>query len=194
MANRKSVNCKMTVKDFDIYREYVDKCREIIRGTGIPCTDCTNNLKLNFINSYRTLGSYGRGTKTLSISKPYFEYCLKTNNTQDLENTIIHELLHSIAENKQAGCGHTGVWKWYAQVVSENTNYKIQRCAENKSFLTCEEKVAKKRTSTTIYKIACVDCGKVYTYRKMCKAVQHIASGNSRGYKCTCGSKKLELQ
>lgn len=190
MANHKLV--KASINDYEALKLYVNKCKQIIKDNRMSI-ECTEYLNLNFINSINTLGCYNHRQMSLSISKPYFEHCLKTNNIHDLENTIIHELLHCVAEHKQRGCGHTGTWKRYAQTISNNTNYKIQRCAVNEDFLNCEERISKKKKSTTEYKIICNGCGKTYTYHKMGIVVKNIANGNTRGYRCKCGCNNLKV-
>lgn len=105
---------------------------------------------------------------------------LKNESDDFLRNTICHELLHSASECVRSG--HTGNWKRYAQLMNiRNKKYNITRCYES-SEVSCSYS---KRLEYK-YKITCMDCGKVYYYKRKTKAVEYIMNGNARNM-CWCG-------
>lgn len=53
------------------------------------------------------------------------------NTEKTLRNILIHELIHTVPD----GLRHTGEWKKWAKYVSDNTEYKIQRYADENAII-----------------------------------------------------------
>ena len=62
---------------------------------------------------------------------------------------IIHEILHACKD----GMSHTGVWKKYANIISEKTEYKITRTSAAEKFGLKEEQLTRQ------YVVMCEKCG-----------------------------------
>lgn len=181
----------MSKSQMDIFTEYIHNAKEIIKTTGIDIGNL-DDLNLALINSHRTLGVCTRDGKNISLSKQYFEYCLKNGCEKDLQNTVIHELLHAVCSRKRH-YGHTGLWKIYAEKVSRKTEYKITRLANDKEWCNSDERNERRKCGEYKYLVRCGNCGKEYKYKSYCKAIRYIMSGNPTGYHCTCGSKMLTV-
>lgn len=82
---------------------------------------------------------YKNNACIIEVSKCLF------NDDKEMINTLIHEILHTFKDTK----GHNYRWKWYANKISNNTEYKIERTSEAE-LLTLED---------YNYLITCVKCG-----------------------------------
>ena len=88
---------------------------------------------VKLIGSRRTLGRCcAKGSRKKYTEYDYYiEISGHTLNNPEksLQNTLIHELLHTVPH----GMCHTGEWKKWAKYVSQKTGHTIQRLAENKN-------------------------------------------------------------
>ena len=135
--------------------------------------------------SYKRISPKGLTPKyeiNISFSDKYIDYCLENNKYEDLVNTMIHEYLHAYCAQKGVICGHNGMWKNKARVISMKTNYNITRLSKIH---------VKKREYK--YLIKCECCGGTVKYERESKAVKYIRNyGENSGYHCgRCGSHKL---
>lgn len=104
-------------------------------------------------------------------------------------NTLVHEILHSIAQNFQPSCGHRGVWKELAQTY--NNIYKDSLPIQRLSDWT-EEGDEPVVTTEYRYEIVCPECGTIGKYKRKGKNIKLIEKGNGevRCKKC----KNINLQ
>lgn len=96
------------------------------------------------------------------------------NSVEGLENTIIHELLHSCK-----GCmNHGEKWKALAQKVKLAYGYEIKRCNSSS-----EKGVEIKHQSEITYKyeIQCKKCGKIIRRQRRSRFVE-----NPELWRCGC--------
>lgn len=67
---------------------------------------------------------------------------------EQVENTMIHELLHAVTQ----GDHHGGMWLQYANKVKRELGYDIQRCASREEYFAFP---------SSKYQCRCKKCGKV---------------------------------
>ena len=102
------------------------ECITLLKNLNVPISNSIcPTVKL--IGSRRTLGRCcAKGSRKKYTEYDYYiEISGHTLNNPEksLQNTIIHELLHTIPD----GMCHTGEWKKWAKYVSNKTAYTIQR-------------------------------------------------------------------
>ncbi len=105
----------------------------------------------------------------------------KIASIEGLQNTIIHEILHTCP-----GCqNHGPEWKRRAAIVKKKLGYDIQRCnsAEEKGI---DPKISEKIYKPKIakYEVKCKKCGFIYTRSKMSNLIKytsHYRCGKCRG-------------
>ena len=105
------------------------ECITLLKNLNVPISNSIcPTVKL--IGSRRTLGRCcAKGSRKKYTEYDYYiEISGHTINNPEktLQNTIIHELLHTVPD----GMCHTGEWKKWAKYVSQKTGHKIQRLAE----------------------------------------------------------------
>jgi predicted SprT family Zn-dependent metalloprotease len=92
--------------------------------------------------------------------------------SDEVMNTMIHEMLHVYCTAHGKYCGHTGLWKELADKVSRETKYKITRLADRNQLSEYTQRIATKSK----YQIYCPHCQKVVATRKSrCKLIDHIS-------------------
>lgn len=154
-----------TTKDYQELSNAVTDCIQILKN---ECNiEMIEGFKYDFHRA-RALGRCSRVKKIIQINYDYFRYSIDNDKLDTLYNTIIHEMLHAVAESKQKNCGHTGLWRTLAQKVSYKTKYKIQRLAE-----TSEEEYMRHKAK---HIVKCADCGKEYYYSRNCDTVRYVKS------------------
>lgn len=95
-----------------------------------------------------------------------------------LMNTVIHELLHTVKN----GMGHKGVWKKYATLVNEKTDYHITR-------LNTAHEYGVKKDAFYKYSVNCAKCGNIANYTRWTKHLQNIEYCRCR----KCKGKDLKI-
>lgn len=177
----------MTAERFE---NLVSYWKEMLKINGYPISDkIIDFIKFNESTSY-----FGMCTKD-KITNKYqlkFSIFLLRLSDQAIQNTIIHELLHTVPN----GMCHTGEWKKYALKVKRDFGFDIKRIGGDKSPEDLasfrENKKTKVNRSQNIYIIKCQDCGQIFIYRKMTKALKNILANNTAGYHCgKCNSSNL---
>ena len=108
------------------------ECITLLKNLNVPISNSIcPTVKL--IGSRRTLGRCcAKGSRKKYTEYDYYiEISGHTLNNPEksLQNTIIHELLHTVPD----GMCHTGEWKKWAKYVSQKTGHTIQRLAEYKN-------------------------------------------------------------
>ena len=108
------------------------ECITLLKNLNVPISNSIcPTVKL--ISSKRTLGRCcAKGSRKKYTEYDYYiEISGHTINNPEksLQNTIIHELLHTVPD----GMCHTGEWKKWAKYVSQKTGHTIQRLAEYKN-------------------------------------------------------------
>lgn len=144
-----------------------NSCMDKLDAIGIQYGN-VRNFKINS----RAKSRWGRckkvnGVFEIEISDRLLD---EQNDESGLENTIIHELLHTVP-----GCmNHGPNWKRMADKVYAAYGIEIKRCA------TAEEKGVDPIEEVKEYKyfLRCPDCGYVFKYMRETKAVK-----NPEGYR-----------
>lgn len=126
----------------------------------------SQNVTLNFSNMKTSLGACSSARFVDDHEIKISNYIL--NEPDELiENTIIHELLHTIRPEDK----HGGAWTKSAAHVREKYGYDIQVTAKN-NVINIPSK----------YLIVCEKCNNNYEYHRAGKVVK-----NTQSYKCKCG-------
>ena len=159
-----------TLKDLE---KEMRECLKIIEDLGIP----THNEKVRYIveinkKPTKYLGlctriSNNPITFEIKFNGPYF----KVANPQDVHDTIMHEILHTLP-----GCmNHGKFWQRAAKTIeSFESKYTITRLGN------CEEYKELYQDSSK-YVITCRTCGKKFYYRKRSKIVNRIIEAKLLG-------------
>lgn len=99
-----------------------------------------------------------------------------------IKNTIIHELIHCLAN-----CNNHGIhFKEYAKLINDNLGYNIARTGNKaedykKSNINYSEDIEYR------YKIKCTNCGKVFYRKRLCKNFV-------KKYRCSKCFGRLEIE
>lgn len=103
---------------------------------------------------------YKNNACIIEVSKCLF------NDDKEMINTLIHEILHTFKDTK----GHNYRWKWYANKISNNTEYKIERTRKTE-LLTIDD---------YNYLITCVKCGNKSKRLRLSQRAINLFSHNRR--------------
>ena len=143
-------------------KQYAEKCMRQLDELNIP---------YEHVSEWKTSSRMTRcwGKCTLKKSGKYI-ITISDRLLQDgvsdfpLENTIIHELLHT----GRMRDGHKGDWLRVAQQVTTKTHYQITRCIDFDKFgLTYQPRPDK-------YEAYCPECGWSVGYSRKGKVVKNI--------------------
>ena len=162
------------------YYDLIDQAYEVLNELKIPYAD-KDEISFDISNTRRNYGdctAEGGGYFKIRIAKRV----LSTYDDKTVLQTIIHEILHTSAW----GDGHRGKWKKYAKKVSDNTEYKIQRCATKE-----EVKIVNDHDTDYLFKIVCNKC---HAEWKLCRATKVVrACVKGKAYCSYCKSKKFTV-
>ena len=160
--------------------ELAFKSRVILDDLKVPYRKRTPVKVGNFKSKYGICKQHRCPSGIYKYDIEIAKWLLDTKNEDAIVNTIIHEYLHTIDPKAH----HSGAWKRYANLVSKNTKYKIQRC---ESY---EEKGIRESQVDYRYRVVCPNCGETYYYNRMCKFIQN----RGKGYHCgKCKSKTFKF-
>ena len=163
------------------YLETYEKCKGILDSLEIPYTvgvpiKVNNRLSRAMGRTCGTFAGYNR------YGEPTYNFKIELNPAMvedtvadfDLEDTILHELLHTCP-----GCqNHGAKWKSYAGIVNRRFGYSISRTGDVKEVQSRIERVNPDR-----YEIFCSGCGKkIATRKKWCNLTANI--GRYRCFTC----------
>lgn len=141
---------------------------ERLRGLGIPLgREIDPQVQVN-TRAQRRLGCCicREGRFTIQVSARLLD------QPQQLENTLLHELLHTCY-----GCQNHGKrWKAYAQKAGQALGVSITRTAPSKGPL------PPLRQEPVKYLLRCQRCGREFPRRRMCKSLRQ-----PQRYRCPCG-------
>lgn len=154
-------------------KDTVKKCFEMVYDVGIDLGDIykiTINKRM-----YSSLGRCKR-------SGDYFEIeinpALLDSPKIDLEDTILHEMIHTVD-----GCwNHGAEWKRNAKIINDRYGYSISRCGITEA---CRKRRAEH--SPYRYAVECPVCGHQWKFERWCKTV-----ANPNHYKCTKCNARLK--
>ena len=155
---------------------YANQCQSLLRNLGVPIKD-VNTWRV----SNRMTRCYGKCKQSydgyiITISSSLLS---DTADSFALENTIIHELLHTI----NMGDRHGGEWAKWANYVSDNTKYKIERVNDYTEYGVHLPKTATKRKVR--WKVVCDNCNCCAEYKRATEVIKH-----PEWFRCgICGSK-----
>lgn len=150
---------------------HVLECMEMLDAIGIEY----GNIKEVTVNT-RAKRRWGQcraipGGFSININADLLD---ERNSVEGLENTIIHELLHSCK-----GCmNHSEKWKALARKVKSAYGYEIKRCGSSN-----DKGVEYQREITYKYIIQCENCKRLIKRQRKSVLVEYPCL-----YKCgTCG-------
>lgn len=121
----KTVRKRIIHSNPDVDRLFAE-CRNTLKEIGVPISESISpQVDIRHGKSY--LGKCCFDARVYYKSDYDFviivsDHYLK-NGKKELENTLYHELIHTVPGGKN----HTGPWKKWAKFVSEKTGHKIQR-------------------------------------------------------------------
>ena len=148
----------------NLFNEWVIKLRENNYPIGKNI-----NKNLNWLNSYNSYGMcyYKDNEYHISISKYMTEKSKKA-----VENTIIHELLHTINDCMD----HGRLWKYYSRKIYNEFGYNIKRCGGDKSKedknILLKIRMSKIKNKPK-YVVKCPCCGRQWTFIRISKCVKN---------------------
>lgn len=116
------------------------------------------------------------GECTIEVSKKMFNF-----DNKEMITTLIHEILHTFKDTK----GHNYKWKWYANKITNNTEYTITRTRS-----ISEEERAEINYK---WKITCLGCGCTWYKQRITQKVLDSYERKSR-YHTKCGSHDLKVE
>lgn len=152
---------------------FLQQCSIPVSGSILP------DLKLNYRAKTR-LGCCIRKKDCflIEISAICFDAQLLQEHPKLIEQTILHELLHTCP-----GCqNHGAQWKAYAASVNQLTGYSINR--------TIKIKMQKQKESPEKpYCLICENCGQKIARQKCTKVII-----NPELYRCKCGGKLKRIR
>lgn len=160
----------------DVRRE-IHECANILSSIGYKDVEA-NRYNVAFskrlMNTYGRCKKVGRNMYTITINEPY----LRIGSPENIHNTIMHEVIHSVQ-----GCmNHGAKFKAVGRRVNENYKYtKIETYGHDEVYLNSKEYLNKKK-----YKVVCNSCGKEWLYQKTSKVIKIILDETGNSGKCTC--------
>ena len=129
----------------------------------------------------KTTWGYCKTLKTGGYKIEIADFLVDPHTSDDaLMTTVIHEVLHSCPK---CMC-HTGMWKTYANKVTNNTKYDIERCvtAAEREMVPSYKGIQRQSVK---YEITCLHCGKVFKYKKQSDVVKSLLRKNINST-CKC--------
>lgn len=177
---------KYTVKDI---QEEIKECLSIIDHIGIERK-----------NAIYTVAISNRMTKTLGYCKRIklkpltFQITISANHLlasdpQEVHDTIMHEVLHSMPECMN----HGPKWQMYGKMIQKfEPKYTIERLSTDPTYKQFLQSISK-------YSISCKSCGWKISYQKRTKSINYLFERKAIGlpntrYGCPlCKSKELEV-
>lgn len=103
---------------FNVPNEIIRKIKLSVLLLDYCSVPYSKNITFELFNSSR---NYGTCEKRKSDFLIRINKSLINNNETELVQTIIHEILHTIDYE----AGHSGLWKYYADLISSRTPFKI---------------------------------------------------------------------
>ena len=155
------------------FEETLEKCVGIMNDCGFTLPNI--EFKLNG----RFTSTLGKCTKLIDkeymieISKRYAQGCIETGNIRRLEQTILHEMAHTLPN----GYNHGEIWKSYADIINTKFGYEISR------LVTVPNEIKRYWIKDGVM-VCCDDCGKERLTKRSSNVVQEVEY-----YRCGCGGK-----
>lgn len=114
---------------------FANKAREVLVQFGLHADEnipvVLNNRLTRALGVCHYVYSYETFTKKatkIELQKAF--YCCETVADNDILSTLIHEYLHAVFPYDN----HGGKWKYYADLITANTEYKITIYSEPEGF------------------------------------------------------------
>lgn len=177
---------KYTIKDI---QEEIQECLSIIDHIGIE----RKNAIYNVVISNRMTKTLGY-CKRIKLKPLTFQITISANhllwsNPQEVHDTIMHEVLHSMPDCMN----HGPKWQMYGKLVQKfEPKYTIERLSTDPTYRQFLQNSAK-------YSISCKSCGWKVSYQKRTKSIAYLFEKKALGlpnvrYGCPiCKSKELEV-
>lgn len=104
---------------------------------------------------------------------------MEENPAEQLEDTLLHELLHTLPN-----CfDHGAIWQSYAEKVNQAYGFHISRVA------TCALTVDPMAEKRQKYAVQCTACNHTYYRQKISNVISHPEK-----FRCTCGGKLQRIK
>ena len=145
-----------------------DEALEIVK-TNIGEDKLTRKIYRPITVNSRAKRRWGRCTTSRDGERARIEVSSRILRDDIPDNAVMEVLIHEILHACKDGMSHTGAWKRYANTISRNTQYKIQRTTAAENFGLEEEQQKLMRQ----YAVKCTCCGKTYYKSKMTKVIKH---------------------
>lgn len=157
------------MKDLDFYTRYA---KSILDSLNIPYVDCPVSVNPRLKVWGKHWCTRGRNNTTYN-HRIELNKVLVLDTTEDdaLMDTLIHEYLHS-CPNCQC---HTGMWKYYANMVNEKYHYNIQRCTSY------EEKGIEPAIANCNWEVSCPNCNHKWGFARKSNAVKGALANHEMG-------------
>ena len=159
---------------------FVTECKAMLDYCSIPY-----NLDVSVKISRRLRRAYGNCHRKNGVYTIYINDLMLRDDVTDkaLENTILHELIHTCPECMN----HGRQWKHYCEIVNRELDFNIQRLDGDKdSVITTLLDEKRKQTEPYRYKVFCPECGTTWYYRRKTRCVTHA-------HNYLCGKCKTHL-
>lgn len=139
-------------------------CEKYVGECGYNPLDVTDVIISNKMT--RNLGVCEWDTRT-GKSKIKISYSLvdKKYPRKLRQATLIHELLHAYFPKEH----HKGRWSKFAKVISQNTDYNIERLADSEELSALQTV----RKNDYKYVVVCERCGREVKKTRMCSIVRY---------------------
>lgn len=169
------------------YVECVEKLNKI--GIHVPTEKITsvtvNTRASRKFGSTKTIKRYNYMTDRYEVSSCKIEISLSLlfdeNPISELENTMLHELLHTMPDCQN----HGAKWKRYAAMVNNAYGYNIERCGTTENLIV--DPFAERREK---YAVECQGCHKIIYRQKMSPVITNCAR-----YRCgACGGELKRIK
>lgn len=182
-------------RDIDIFiRDNLDTSGDILVENLLMCRYfiCLNKvlaigIPVGFIESVRVNSTFACwGRCACSRTNHFFrieisERLLLNGSYEGIDNTVIHELLHTCPDCQK----HTGMWKYYANLVNDAYGFNIKRLSGNDEKGMDDDDY----TSSLPYVCQCDTCGTLVGRKSKSQFIVH-----PDWYKCKCGGSFIRIK
>lgn len=155
----------------------VVKCKSIMDSCGLVLPqNITYSMNARFTKSMGRCKKTTRGLNVsyqIELAKCYFEEYMKQGKYMEMEDTILHEMCHTLPN-----CfDHGDEWLRVVGIVNKNFGYHIKRCYESDEVV-YKVKASKYPSS----ELCCTKCGRKSIHKNTSVYIKH-----PKNYRCNCG-------
>lgn len=159
------------------FEETLEKCVGIMNNCGFELPRIEFKLNGRFTSTLGRCIELDNGEFLIELSKKYTQGCIEIGNIRKLEETILHEMAHSLPN----GYDHGKIWKSYVDIINAKFGYEISR-------LTAVPNEVRQYWIKDGVVVCCDTCDMDELVHRNADVVQNIEH-----YRCRCGG-KLKLK